>query len=176
MGSRLRRIRTGESDIDINGPIKRSSSGEPMALKCKFPAVLLVMLCVALSTCSQASSQDNQNTLPPSAPRELTLAEAVMCQEIDGLTPKNQAIVFSITLGRVSCFTSFDPVPADTHVYHSWFFRDKLSTKIKLSLQPPRWSTFSSIQLREADQGPWRVEITDREGHLLEQLRFSITD
>ncbi|MBW1743162.1 MAG: DUF2914 domain-containing protein [Deltaproteobacteria bacterium] len=99
-----------------------------------------------------------------------------MCEEIDGLTPENQAIVFSIAIGRVSCFTSFDPVPEDTYVYHSWFFRNKLSNRIKLSLQPPRWSTFSSIQLREADQGPWRVEITDRDGRLLRLLRFSITD
>ncbi|MBW1859480.1 MAG: DUF2914 domain-containing protein [Deltaproteobacteria bacterium] len=99
-----------------------------------------------------------------------------MCEKIDGLTPENQAIVFSIALGRISCFTSFDPVPEDTYVYHNWFFRDKLSTRIKLSLQPPRWSTFSSVQLREADQGPWRVEIADREGRLLRLLRFSITD
>jgi hypothetical protein len=146
------------------------------SFKCKFAAVLLVMLCVALFTCSQAFSQENQNTLAASAPKKLTLAEAVMCEKIDGLTPESQGIVFSIALGRVSCFTSFDPVPEDTYVYHSWFFRDKLSTRIKLSLQPPRWSTFSSIQLREADQGPWRVEITDREGRLLRLLRFSITD
>jgi hypothetical protein len=147
-----------------------------MTLKPTFAVVLLVMLFIALFTCPLASSQESENTSPPSAPEELTLVEAVMCEKIDGLTPENQAIVFSISLGKVSCFTSFDPVPADTFVYHSWFFRDKLSTRIKLSLQPPRWSTFSSIQLREADQGPWRVEITDREGHLLRQLRFSITD
>jgi hypothetical protein len=147
-----------------------------MALKGTFAAVLLAMLCVALYTCRPASSQETENNLPPSATEMLTLVEAVMCEKIDGLTPENPAIVFSITLGRVSCFTSFDPVPEDTFVYHSWFFRDKLSTRIKLSLQPPRWSTFSSIQLREADQGPWRVEITNREGQLLRQLRFSITD
>jgi hypothetical protein len=99
-----------------------------------------------------------------------------MCEEVKDLAPKNQAIVFSLTLGKVSCFNSFDPVPEESFVYHSWFFRDKLSTRIKLSLKPPRWSTFSSIQLREADQGPWRVEIADRDGHLLHVLRFSITD
>jgi hypothetical protein len=144
-----------------------------MVLKCSFAAALLVMVCAALSTCPPAFSQETEDI---SARGKLTLAEAVMCEKMDGLSPENPAIVFSIDLGRVSCFTSFDPVPADTFVYHSWFFRDKLSTRIKLSLQPPRWSTFSSIQLREADQGPWRVEITDREGHLLRQLRFSITD
>jgi hypothetical protein len=45
-----------------------------------------------------------------------------------------------------------------------------------LTLKPPRWSTFSSIQLREADKGPWRVEIVDEKDRLHKTLRFSITD
>ena len=31
-------------------------------------------------------------------------------------------------------------------------------------------------QLREADRGTWRVEITDKEGNIFKILRFSITD
>jgi hypothetical protein len=80
------------------------------------------------------------------------------------------------SLERVSCFTSFDPVPEKTFVHHNWYYKDKLSTRIKLSLQPPRWSTFSSIQLREADKGPWRIEIADEKGDIFRVLRFSITD
>jgi hypothetical protein len=149
---------------------------KPVILKCSFTQVPLVVLCLVFALCPPALSQDTDNAPPPPTSEQLTLAKAVMCEKVDGLTPQNPAVVFSIDLGRVSCFTSFDPVPADTFIYHSWFFRDKLSTRIKLSLQPPRWSTFSSIQLREADQGPWRVEITDQEGHPFRQLRFSITD
>jgi hypothetical protein len=157
-------------------PIIQALSYEPLLLRRSFATFLLLMLWAALSTCPMALSQETENASPPSTPRTLTLVEAMMCEKIDGLSPLHPAIAFSISLGRVSCFTSFDPVPEDTYVFHSWFFRDKLSTRIKLSLQPPRWSTFSSIQLREADQGPWRVEVTDREGNLLRQLRFSITD
>jgi hypothetical protein len=51
-----------------------------------------------------------------------------------------------------------------------------LSTKKKLFLKPPSWSTYSSIQLREADKGPWRVEVTDDKGKLFATLRFSVTD
>jgi hypothetical protein len=46
----------------------------------------------------------------------------------------------------------------------------------RLILKPPRWASVSSIKLREADKGPWRVEIRDAEGRLLATLRFSITD
>ena len=108
--------------------------------------------------------------------KSLILAQAVMCEEIRDNAPYNQGMVFSMANEKVCCFTTFDPVPERTFIYHRWFRRDKLITSIKLSLQPPRWSTVSRIQLREADKGPWRVEITVQTGMVFRILRFSITD
>ena len=125
---------------------------------------------------SPTLAQQNKDSLSIAASKKLTLVQAAMCEGIKEYVPRNQAIVFSITIGEVSCFTSFDPVPERSFIYHKWFHRDKLSKKIKLFLQPPRWSTFSSIQFRDADKGVWRVEVTDMEGNILHVLRFSITD
>jgi len=108
--------------------------------------------------------------------KSLTLARAVMCEEIRDNAPYNQGVVFSMANEKVCCFTTFDPVPERTFIYHRWFRRDRLITSIKLSLQPPQWSTVSRIQLREADKGPWRVEITDQTGRVFRTLRFSIMD
>ena len=99
-----------------------------------------------------------------------------MCEGIKNLLPRNQAVIFSIINGKVFCYTSFDPVPEKTFIYHNWFYKDSLSTRIKLFLKPPRWAAYSSIKLREVDKGPWRVEITDNKGMALHVLRFSITD
>lgn len=74
------------------------------------------------------------------------------------------------------CFTAFDRVPRETNIYHDWIRRDSLIFRKKLVLKPPSWSSVSSIQLREADIGPWRVEIRDADGALLHVLRFSITE
>jgi hypothetical protein len=104
------------------------------------------------------------------------LVDAVMCEGVRELAPVNRAAVFSIATGKVSCFSSFDPVPRQTFIYHRWYYRDELSTKKRLFLKPPSWSTYSSIQLREADKGPWRVEIADEKGRIFETLRFSVTD
>lgn len=136
---------------------------------------LLAFFCYSPVYPAQRSFQDNKATHVRPA-KQLTLAKAVMCERIDGYVPYNPSIVFPTALEKVSCFTAFDPVPEKTVIYHNWFYKDKLSTRIKLSLQPPRWSTFSSIQLREADKGPWRVEITDDKGLVFRVLRFSITD
>lgn len=109
-------------------------------------------------------------------PARLTLAKAVMCESIQDFAPVNPAVVFSIGLGRVSCFTNFDPVPEQTFIHHKWFRGDSLSTVKRLTINPPRWSSVSTVQLRDADKGPWRVEITDENDKLIDTLRFSITD
>jgi len=104
------------------------------------------------------------------------LTQAFMCEKVENNTPINQASVFSVSRGQVCCFTSFDPVPQPTLIYHRWYHRDELSTQIRLRLYPPLWSTYSQIQLRETDKGPWRVEITDQNGRIFDVIRFSITD
>jgi hypothetical protein len=123
-----------------------------------------------------AASQDENDFPVSNKTGTLTLVQAAMCEEVRNRTPYNPGIVFSSTLGKVICFTDFDPVLEKTFVYHKYYFMDELSAKIKLTLNPPRWATRSSIQLRETDKGPWRVEIVDAEDNVLYTLRFSITD
>jgi hypothetical protein len=107
---------------------------------------------------------------------QLTLSEAVMCEEIFSNAPKNPTVIFSVSKEKAVSYTLFDPVPQKTVIYHNWYHRDVPSAKIRLELKPPRWSTYSSIQLRETDIGPWRVEITDENGNIFGVLRFSVTD
>jgi hypothetical protein len=139
-------------------------------------------LCVLLlAFSSQAQSQQEKATPSPSEQSEavsakLTLRRAVICEGIKDYAPTNPAVVFSVSIGRVFCFSYLDPVPEKTAIYHSWYYRDELITKQKLYLRPPRWATYSSIQLREYDKGPWRVAITDQGNETLGVLRFSITD
>lgn len=117
-----------------------------------------------------------QESLPVPAVSKLSLSNGVMCEGVKDFTPVNPTIVFSVSIGKAFCFSSFDVVPEKTIVSHNWYRKDMLSTKINLVVNPPRWSTFSSIHLREADIGPWRVEVTDIDGKVYQILRFSVTD
>lgn len=112
----------------------------------------------------------------PAPPAKLTLVEAIVCEQVENLAPKNPAVVFPLELGEVACFTAFDPVPQETVIYHQWFFRDLPSARVRLRVKPPRWSSFSRIQLRPGDAGPWRVEVTDADGKILAQQRFSVVE
>ena len=108
--------------------------------------------------------------------QQLELSEALMCEEIFNNAPRNPTVVFSVSRERAICYSAFDSVLQKTTIFHNWFHRDVPSARIQLTLNPPRWSTYSSIQLRKTDIGPWRVEITDEKGNLLNVLRFSVTD
>jgi len=111
-----------------------------------------------------------------SIPSPLKLIQAVMCEDVKNQQPVNPTVVLSVSLGKAVCFSSFESVAEKTYVVHKWLRKDVPVTKEKLFLQPPRWATFSRIHLREIDKGPWRVEISDSEGNILQILRFSITD
>ena len=110
------------------------------------------------------------------APSDANLVQAVMCESIDNFQPANPSVVFSISQGEVFCFSSFDPVVNKTYIFHKWYKRDKLIFTMRLTLSPPKWSSFSRIQLRDVDKGPWRVEIWDSNDILLQTLRFSMVD
>jgi hypothetical protein len=123
-----------------------------------------------------AKSQSSDTGESRTSASKIVLVQAVMCEDLQELIPQNPTTIFSIERRKAICFTSFDPVPQKTIIYHQWFHRDQTSAKVKLTLKPPRWSTYSSIQLRAEDIGPWRVEITDSQGRILGVLRFSITE
>jgi hypothetical protein len=125
---------------------------------------------------SHANAQEKTEKELAGKAKVLAVSEAYMCEEILNTQPKNKAVVFSITLEKVICYTAFDPVPAKGFIYHKWYHQDKLNRKTRLTLNPPRWATFSRIQLREADKGPWRVEVADENDKVFQVLRFSVVD
>jgi hypothetical protein len=140
------------------------------------PLALAIFIVGANGFAQLVETANLQSTeLTESSPRP-KLTQATMCERVDNLIPTRPGMVFSVSTGQVCCFTSFDPVPQPTLIYHRWFRRDELSTQTRLRIYPPKWATYSVIQLRETDKGPWRVEITDQNGRVFEVLRFSIVD
>lgn len=144
--------------------------------------LLLIPVALALATvgsnlCAQAEQAVNVQPVEATEPSQRPkLSHATMCERVDNLAPTRPGVAFSVSMGQVCCYTSFDSVPQATLIFHRWYHRDELSTQTRLRVYPPKWATYSVIQLRETDKGPWRVEITDQSGRVLTVLRFSITD
>jgi Protein of unknown function (DUF2914) len=136
----------------------------------------VALLCASMLLVGKAFPQEAPSAPTGPSSQKLTLVQASMCASLKEGSPCNPGVVFPVSQSEVLCFSSFDPVPRKTFIFHSWFHREVLITRQKLTLNPPRWSTYSTIQLREADKGPWRVEIRDQDERILQVLRFSITD
>jgi hypothetical protein len=151
-----------------------------VTMKYKSFIFFLLMTYLVLHPSPRICAQDQEETAPAKPLPELTLVRAVICEAIRGIEPLNEAVVFSVKRGEVYCFLDFDPVPEETRVRVSWFFKDERRRRVELPLKPPvvfsRFATYDRIQLRDTDKGPWRVEVKDAEGDTLETLRFSIAD
>jgi hypothetical protein len=145
-------------------------------LKRSLALLLPMVFCLLAWSVQGAAAQEAAKTSPAPKAKPLTLVEASVCETMKGGSPVDPAIVFSASLGKIYCFTSFDPVPREMDIYHEWYRKDKLKAKVKLTLKPPRWSTFSSMRIRKSDQGPWQIHVTDPEGRVLKTLQFSITE
>jgi len=144
-------------------------------MKTKTFFFILVLFITSVLPVYPQSETDTSSKRPG---KKTILVQAVMCEGVQNYSPVNPAVVFPIDSGsgKISCFTEFDPVPEKMFILHNWFHQGRIVTRKKLSLKPPKWSTFSSIQLREMDKGPWFIEISDPQGKIFKTLRFSITD
>lgn len=139
-------------------------------MKSLFPSKWILLLGIGLMVIYPWSLEAQEQ------PPKMELVQAVMCESIENFKPVNPAVVFSISQGEVFCFSDFDPVREKTDIFHKWFKRDKLIFTMRLTLSPPKWSSFSKIQIRDADKGPWRVEIQDETNRVLKTLRFGMSD
>jgi hypothetical protein len=134
-----------------------------------FPVAVTVLFAGLLSL---AAAQDTVK--PASDPGILT--QAVICEKVTDGKPVNPAVIFPVSAAEVVCFTAFKAIDKKDVIIHNWIRRDETVARIKLTVEPPRWATYSGITLRETDKGPWRIEIMDSSGRILKILRFSITD
>ncbi|MGD8970022.1 MAG: DUF2914 domain-containing protein [Desulfobacterales bacterium] len=135
-------------------------------------AALIVFLLPSITT-GQPSGSGQLAALQSAG---LVLGKSAVCEDVRNGIPEQAAVAFSVDLKRVYCYTGFNTVPEKSFTYHNWYLKDNLKASVKLTVRPPRWSTYSSIQLRNSDKGPWRIEITDEEGNILKTLRFSVID
>lgn len=150
--------------------------GNNMMINWKHCLIVICLLFVFFPSIFLAHAQDTGNLPSPAVANKPKLTHAAMRKGAKESSQQGLSVVFPIEAGRISCLTSFTAVPVEIYVYHKWFHRDKLTTTKKLLLKPPQWSTMSTLLLREADKGPWRVEITDDNDNVLRVLRFSIVD
>jgi hypothetical protein len=102
--------------------------------------------------------------------------EVFACSGIEAGRPLGRSVVFSAAQGTLYCYSDFTRVAEVEHVTHRWFFLDREVAHFNLTLQPPRWSAYSSLKVTPDKKGPWRVDVLDQDGVVYGTARFSIVD
>ena len=82
---------------------------------------------------------------------------------------------FSNSTPRLYCFTKVVGANQPTEVVHVWRYSDVERARISLAVKAASWRTYSSKAIQAHEIGPWRVDVLDTSGNLLETINFEIT-
>ncbi len=149
-----------------------------MIVRLRFVALLLTLSvltelgsgCGALRITSRPSPE---KVLPLRAGR-VKINRIAVCRSIEEREPVDIASEFPSDIGKVWCFTEAIEVGPETAITHVWYHRDIKRASVKLKVQGLRWRTYSSKNIWPTWTGPWRVEILDEDGAVLERISFTI--
>jgi len=101
-----------------------------------------------------------------------TQATAVVCRNVENRTPQGAGEQFPADVGQLFCFSEVKN--GEGSVVHVWFYGDKEVARIELPVSGARYRTWSKKRILPNQTGSWRVEVQDREGHVLAQQAFTI--
>lgn len=130
---------------------------------------LLLATGVLVSPVSPSAQQEHDDT-------RTQAGEVFVCSGIESGRPLGRSVIFSAVQGTLYCYSDFTRVAEVEQVTHRWFFWDREVAHFNLTLQPPRWSAYSSLKVTPDEKGPWRVEVLDKDGAVYGTARFSIVD
>jgi len=107
----------------------------------------------------------------------LKVLRAYICKGIDQSEPTEAGKSFlRVPEGilRLCCFSEIGGAAEPDTVVHVWYWGDREMARVSLHVEGPRWRTWSTKRILEEWRGEWRVAITDRAGHPLATLEFSV--
>jgi hypothetical protein len=82
---------------------------------------------------------------------------------------------FSNSTPRLYSFTKVVGAVQPTEIVHVWSYNGVERARVSLAVKAASWRTYSSKAIQAHEIGPWRVDVLDTSGNLLETINFEIT-
>ena len=127
---------------------------------------------------AQPSDQEAQNqTMSGSqetAPSAVTLAEAVVCQDVVDRAPVGSGEVFAKEVPKLYCFTRVVGAEPGSQLTHNWYYNGTLKASVKLNVGSSNFRTWSSKSMMPEWTGEWMVEILSPEGTPMDSIIFML--
>ncbi len=145
-------------------------------------AMLLVVSLAVPATPGAAAGDEEPATDAPAAdtppvdapgPASLTVAEAVICTEVQEHQPVNAGDRFSVREERLICWTRIVGGQGET-VVHAWIHEGTTRARVELPVRGPAWRTWSSKRLLASWTGSWEVKIMTKDGAVLKTIGFEV--
>lgn len=131
-----------------------------------WPYVITVILLAVLIVPGSIEAQQAGN---------LDVATAVISKNIVDRQPVEPGSSFSVSIGRLYCYSKVTNVETSTQIYHVWYFGETERARVALNINPPSWRTYSSKIIQAHEVGKWHVKIFDADNNLLKDVEFDLT-
>ncbi|BBO71513.1 hypothetical protein DSCA_54430 [Desulfosarcina alkanivorans] len=106
--------------------------------------------------------------------REITVAQAVVCQEVVDRVPVGAGDVIPAGTERVFCFTRIEGAGGDAEITHNWYYQGSLKASVVLPVRAGSWRTWSSKKMLPEWTGEWMIEVLSKDGTPLESVIFFV--
>jgi hypothetical protein len=106
---------------------------------------------------------------------ELEVSVAAICKDVVDHEPVDSGNSFTVSVGKLYCFTKITGAQSPTHITHVWLFDGTERARVELAVNAVSWRTFSSKIIQQHELGAWRVDVLDAEGNVLKSLDFEVT-
>ena len=106
---------------------------------------------------------------------KLEVVAAAICKNIVDREAVDVGNRFPSSTPRLYSFTKIVGAEQPTEIVHVWSYGDVERARISLPVKASSWRTYSSKAIQSHEMGPWRVDVLDTSGNLLETINFEIT-
>ena len=106
------------------------------------------------------------------AQAEMSVARASICTSIADREPVGAATSFT-NVERLYFFTEIIDAGENEVVQHVWYFKDEPLLTVDLTVNGPRWRTWSHKNIAGM-KGPWRAEVVNNKGEVLRAVSFTV--
>ena len=107
--------------------------------------------------------------------KTVQVVAAAVCKDVVDREAVDVGTQFSSSVSRLYCFTKVLSSEIPTEIVHVWSYGDVERARVSLAVNAASWRTYSSKAIQSHETGPWRVDVLDKSGNLLETLNFEIT-
>ena len=125
--------------------------------------VWLISLCLLIP----AAGAQEANTVQ--------IVATAICKDVVDREAVDIGTQFSNSVSRLYCFTKAVSTEIPTEIVHVWRYGNVERARVSLAVRAATWRTYSSKAIQSHEIGPWRVDILDTSGNLLETINFEIT-